>query len=387
MTILGIFLINQIRTGGDRRYLELLELLASRGNKVFVIMNRYFNYSPNYITKIEIPVKYTRHQFPPASYLFKKAVKKLLKKIIEEVKFIDFIHIHGDIYLKTAIFIKKNINKPLFYACRNNDIDRDRVIRSSGYLKISEYLFFLLYEQINKYRERQISKYAEIITFQSIIDRDIYCRRTNTPLSKIMIIPGNIGLPRCKETWKYKNTSQSLKNIVFSGGLTISKGILLLPKILSCLKSKGYGNIHCIILGRDEFPLLHKYIANYNVSEMITLAGYVDPFPYLVNNDLYLYPALYDAYPDSVLEALHAGCPVLASAVGGLSEMLLYPELLFEPNNIDQIVNKIEQCIINPSFYKKIKELCIERAKNHHFDWAEKFEKAMMDYLAKKNNA
>jgi hypothetical protein len=71
MNILGLYLLKQIRTGGDRRYLELMEGLAERGNTVVVIMNEYFDYTPRYIKRINLPIQYTYRGFPPASYLFK----------------------------------------------------------------------------------------------------------------------------------------------------------------------------------------------------------------------------------------------------------------------------------------------------------------------------
>ena len=385
MTILGIFTINQIRTGGDRRYLELMEQLAERGNKVFVIMNTYLDYTPKHFTKIQIPIKYIRRGFPPASYLFKKNVKKHFKYIINNFNnsSIDFIHIHGDIYIKTAILLKKKLKIPFFYASRNDDIQRDSVICKHSKLSIKEKFYYFLLKTKNKYREKQISKYAEIITLQSCGDRDIFCKRNKLSPSKTIVIPGNIGLPRCTEEWENKNTSTTVKNLLFVGAFSVSKGVLIIPAVLACLKEKGYGYLHCTILGRNEFPKLNKEIEKYNVQDMVTLPGHSDPFPYLAKSDLFLYPALYDAYPDAVLEALHSGCPVLAASTGGLPDMLHYPELLFNPNDINEIANKIEKCIKDTSFYLHIKKLCTERANFHHFNWPEQFEKAMKDY----NNA
>jgi glycosyltransferase involved in cell wall biosynthesis len=94
-----------------------------------------------------------------------------------------------------------------------------------------------------------------------------------------------------------------------------------------------------------------------------------------------VYPTLYDAFPDTVLEALHTGCPVLASAVGGIPDMLRYDELLFESGNIREIAEKIEKCVIDHNFYAHIRKLCNERAEFYRFDWTERFEKTMKDCL------
>jgi len=384
MTILGIYPINQIRTGGDRRYLELMETLAKRGNSVYIIMNSYLEYKAEYIKKIELPIKYIRHRLPPASYLFKKSIKKHLKNIINAAggaQSIDFIHIHGDIYLKSAIFLKKILNIPLFYASRNNDIDRSKIVRKEGNLNFKEYIFSLLKDVIERSREKQIAKYADIITFQYPKDRDSFLKRTKSNINKTIIISGNIGLPRCIPEWKNKNNSESLNNILCVGATSITKGFLNLLKIMECLKKRGFNYLHFTLLGRFTDKKLINKINSSCAADMINLAGFSDPFPYLVSHDLLLYPVLFDAYPDAVLEALHTGCPVLASNAGGLPDMLQYPQLLFENNNIEQIADIIIKCINDKTYYKQIKNLCSQRVSIHEFDWEAAFEKSMLDYL------
>jgi glycosyltransferase involved in cell wall biosynthesis len=390
MNILGIFLVNQIRTGGDRRYLELMEALASRSNTVVVIMNAFFDYTPQHLKKIELNIKYKRHSFPPGSYLFKKNIKTNLENIISHcseygVSFFDFIHIHGDMHLKSAIFLKKALRIPLFYACRNNDVERDRIIMAYGKLPIENYIFLFLYSFINRSRERQIARFSELITFQSAMDMGDFQKRTNCEKSKIIIIPGNIGPPRFSSEWQNKNNSMEVKKLLYVGSAAPNKGLLELLKSLGLLKTKGFNGLQCQILARvDNLEHIMKLVRELNIEDMVCFEGYKDPFPFLATCDLMVYPVLYDAFPDTVLEALHTGCPVIASAVGGLPDMLQYPELLFNPHNIQQIADKIAQCVIDKNFYNYIRQLCKERAKVYHFDWAEKFENAMIVFKKRK---
>jgi glycosyltransferase involved in cell wall biosynthesis len=388
MNILGIFLNNQFRTGGNRRYLELMEELAFRGNTVFVIMNSFLDYHPKYFNKIVLSIKYKRKSFPPASFLFKRAVKKNLKAInktivnTESVP-VNFIHIHGDTHLKAALFLRKKLQIPLFYAFRANDIDRAHIMRSQGRLTVREYLFSCMYEPINRHREKKIARFAELITFQNTADRDCFLKRTGCPVTKTVIIPGNIGLPRCSSEWENKNSSDKVRKIVYIGSLSAGKGLWELLKALYRLKEKGYSFLRCCILGRLENtePAM-RFIRKLDIEELVSLEGFKEPFPYLADCDLMAYPTLYDAFPDTVLESLHAGCPVIASAVGGLPDLLHYPELLFEPGNEQEIADKIEQCITDVSFYFRIRRLCGERAGIYRFNWAERFEKAMKEFTA-----
>jgi glycosyltransferase involved in cell wall biosynthesis len=386
MNILGVFLVNQIRTGGDRRYLELMECLAERKNTVVVIMNSFLDYEPKYIKKVILNIKYKPHNFPPGSYLFKRSIKKNIKMIKEcclshGVSIFDFIHIHGDMHLKSAIFLRKNLGVPLFYACRNNDVERDRIIMAYSGLSAEKYLFLLLYSFINRSREKQIAHFSELITFQSIMDMGDFQKRTKCKKSKIVIIPGNIGPPRFDPEWQNKNKSIKVEKLVYVGSSAPNKGLKELLKSLSILNARGFSTLRCQILARIENPeYIMKLVKELNVEDMVFFVGYKDPFPFLADCDLMVYPVLYDAFPDTVLEALHTGCPVIASSVGGLPDMLQYSELLFESRNIQEIADKIERCIVDQNFYNSIRQLCKKRATFYHFDWAEKFENAMSAY-------
>jgi glycosyltransferase involved in cell wall biosynthesis len=360
-------------------------------------MNSYHDYKPKHINTIILSIKYTTHKLPPASYLFKKDVKKNIrgiKKQIEKYTFdkIDFIHIHGDMHLKTAIYLKKQFKSPLFYASRCNDIDRAKIIRRSGSLTVGEYLFSLAYALVNKHRERQIARSADIITHQNKQDANRFIARAGIfrPSfrkcleAKTVIIPGNIGPPRCNAEWKNKNTSTKTKKVVYAGSLSGDKGFWDLLKALKELKTKGYGSLLCLVLGRKENTdqALHL-IQKLNIEEIISLEGFQNPFPYFSECDLMVYPTLYDAYPDTILEAIHVGCPVIAASVGGVPELLKYPELLFEPGNFNEIADKIERCVTDADFYQKIRLLCSERAEAHHFDWAGRFETTMEEFYHK----
>jgi glycosyltransferase involved in cell wall biosynthesis len=383
MIIVGVFLITQIRTGGDRDYIELLELLAERGNTVFVIINSFLQYTPKYITPVYLDIKYKRRGFPPASSLFRYHVKKNINSIIRSFNSIvpQFIHIHGDIYLKTALFLKKKLNIPLFYASRCNDIDRIYILRKyNGYSK-KEYLFSLIYQFINYHREKQIAKLADIITFLNPLDKDCFIKRTHHVEKGIYIIPNSIGPPRFTDKDKFKNVSPHVSNIVYAGSLSPSKGLWDLLIAASLLKQEGI-NLHYFILGRqeDEKKTL-LLIKKLNLLEDVSIEGYQNPFPYFIKYDLLVYPTLYDAFGNVITEALHCGCPVLASNSAGPSFILKYDELLFNVGKPDEIAEKIKKYASNDESYRVIRKLCEERAKIFYFDWAVRFENAMKNYL------
>ncbi|MCL2186021.1 MAG: glycosyltransferase, partial [Treponema sp.] len=105
------------------------------------------------------------------------------------------------------------------------------------------------------------------------------------------------------------------------------------------------------------------------------------PFPFFEKCDLFVYPTLYDAWGNVITEALHCGCPVFASNSSGPSYILQHNELLFNIGSSEEIAEKIKNCIIDNDYYHKIRYLCAERSGQLYFNWAEMFEKAMIEYL------
>jgi glycosyltransferase involved in cell wall biosynthesis len=118
------------------------------------------------------------------------------------------------------------------------------------------------------------------------------------------------------------------------------------------------------------------------VKNVVTFPGRVaSPFPVIIDGDLLVVPSLFDSYPNTVLEALHVGTPVIGSRVGGIPDMLRFDELLFPPMNAEAIADRIERCVHEPAYYKRLRELCAERRVAFQFDWSEAWERAIRERL------
>jgi glycosyltransferase involved in cell wall biosynthesis len=378
MTILGIFINNEIRTGANRRYLELMEGLAERGNTVRVLMNTHLDYKPVHFERIAIPVDYTRKKFPPASLLLFFKLRAMKREILKKVAGTEWIHIHSDMNLLAALYLKKRTKAKLFYAVRCNDITRARILMKRGGYSVPEKIASLVYIQKKKSREKKIARHAERITFMNHDDRNHFISRTHVAEQKTSVIPGNIGLPRFTEEWKEKNASNRVQKLVYAGALSASKGFYLLLDLLLELRKRGYPYIKLYALGRTAGKNdLFAHIKDLGLGDQIIFTGYVNPFSHFAESDLFVYPTLYDAWGDVVMEAMYTGCPAIASAVGGLPDLLKYPELLFESGNVTQMADMVERAITDPEYYQQLRNLCASRVPELTFDWVERFEAEM----------
>lgn len=377
--ILSLFLNNEVRTGGHRRLLELLEDLAFRGNHVTVILNKDINFIPLHFNAIRVHCQYRRGSGLPISGTFKQSVKRAYKLHKEELLSADVIMIHGETHLSSALYLKQKINVPILYAHRSNTVREILVSLGESSLKLSrrlrlnfELLHFKRYEKI-------ISRHADYLVFQSPYDRDDFILRNHRASGKAFVIRGNIGLPRFKPELENANRSTELRRAVFVGTLGPRKGVRHLFRAWELLRERGITDINLDIIGPgDSIDTWREWVLERGFEGIIRVHGRLaDPFPFISDADLMIIPSDFDSYPDTVLEALHAGTPVLGSITGGIPDMLKHSDLLFPVQDPKAIADVVERLYRDPDRYKKIKELCAERCSVFHFDWADEWEKAL----------
>lgn len=107
------------------------------------------------------------------------------------------------------------------------------------------------------------------------------------------------------------------------GRMKNGKGYPLLLNIHKKLIDEGLKHRILIVGDGDKLVELREKAKELGVNETFILLGNKNnPFPYIVDSDCFILPTQSEAYPLSIKEALVLGLPVLASDVGGVSEIV-----------------------------------------------------------------
>lgn len=127
------------------------------------------------------------------------------------------------------------------------------------------------------------------------------------------------------------------------------KGQIVLLQAIRLLRP-AYPHIRAVLLGRDTTNgRFFQEVEEAGLTDTYTWGGFVtDVRSYLEQADVFVLPSLYrEGMPTSILEAMAAGVPVIASQVGGVDELVDHQQtgLLVEPGDPEILAQSIDEVL------------------------------------------
>jgi len=121
----------------------------------------------------------------------------------------------------------------------------------------------------------------------------------------------------------------------------------------------SHPEVDLILVGSGpELPNLRELACSLNVEDRIEFTGYFDgDVASIVSTfDIYAYPSLWEGLPYAILEAMRAGCAVIATNVGGVAEAIIDEDtgLLIAPGSTDELAEALLDLIDDASKRQRI---------------------------------
>lgn len=155
------------------------------------------------------------------------------------------------------------------------------------------------------------------------------------------------------------------KVILFIGRITKIKGIDLLIEAFKLLKQKNK-KIFLLIIGQVYDNSLNSLLKK--LPGGVKFLGVVkNPYPYYSAADLVVLPSRIDPFPYVMLEAGIMHKPFIGARTGGIEEFIEdgINGILFEPENILELSNKMEYMVTNQNKAQIMAENLFEKVKEH----------------------
>ncbi|WP_300438028.1 glycosyltransferase [Christiangramia sp.] len=220
---------------------------------------------------------------------------------------------------------------------------------------------------IKSYKQKVFNKFLyknvdRVISVSEASKNDIL---SNFPFlkDKVEVIPVGLEMGNPIKEFIYEPVIH--KHIVHVGGFSFEKNhkglISIFKRVLDICPNT---QLHLIGDGPLKNEIMNE-IRKSGIAENINFHGFVDnPLDYIASADLLVLPSKIEGLPGVLLEAMYCKTPVIAYAVGGISEivnkntgyLIKYGKEQLFTDTIVNSLKKDNQCIINAAFDKVTKE-------------------------------
>jgi glycosyltransferase involved in cell wall biosynthesis len=274
------------------------------------------------------------------------------------------------------------------YAPRFSPVPTVISVMDVSYLRFPEMFNSSDLYQLRHWTEYSVKKAKKVLTISDSSRDDIIKAYKKSEKSVVTIYPGIknthsleprvFGMNQIKAKYHISDNF-----ILFVGTLQPRKNIVRLIEAFSRIKKNELGikDLELVIVGKRGWQYEEILAApeKFGVSENVKFLENVpdvDLDVFYQHAICYILPSLYEGFGLPVVEAMQRGCPVITSNVSSLPEAGGDAALYIDPENVDDIADKIRKVITD----KDLREELIAKGKKQvtKFSW----EKSAKETLA-----
>ena len=274
---------------------------------------------------------------------FKKRIRKGDVSLIQTSTSLgSFAVIRDGFFLNAAK--KKKISAIAFFRGWDEDFEK----------KIKGWKLFL-------FKKYYFSAEAFIVLSRKIEEKLRNWGYTGNVYTETTVVDQNILATAPIEYLEYKISAidQIPSNLLFLARTEGSKGLFECIEAFRLLKLK-YPTLKLTISG-DGFgkSLAIEMVKDYNLTSDVIFTGFIngkDKARVFIESHIYIFPSYTEGMPNSVLEAMAFGLPVVTTSVGGLSDFFIENKhgKYIDIKDFNQIAEKTESLLKDKELYKKI---------------------------------
>jgi glycosyltransferase involved in cell wall biosynthesis len=257
------------------------------------------------------------------------------------------------------------------------------------YLYPNFFVFNLMQKALDRWAyPRMLRNYHHLITVSESTKQDLI-RFFQVPPDKITVTHHGAGPefrprddPEARIELARKYNLQT-PFILFLGTLEPRKNLATLIKAMAFLKEKIPHDL--VLVGQKGWLWegIFETVAKHGLQDRVRWTGYIpDEDRVLFYNaaEFLVYPSWYEGFGMPLLEALQSGCPVIASRVSALPEVVGEAGLLIDPRDVVELSQAIFRMVTAPGLKERLREAGLARARQ--FSWEESARKTLKVFEA-----
>jgi len=368
--------------GGTGTYVRNISMvLAARGHEVHAITRRREN-APAFEVVEKVQVHRVEAPGPPVLYspLYFQQSKRKFQELSARGRF-DVVQ--GNMPMMSSWGLSGRDMPPIIETihCTVREELKALAKTSMGRLNLNEVLAQAL-ASVWQTRERKLlDRASHVISVSQGLKHELI-EQYGYPGGKIEVIPNGVDYVRFSKDASI-NTSAvrdalgidpNERVILYLGRLMERKRVIDLVKAMPQILQK-IPNARLVVVGKRNSNAEHieQTARELFLDAKVTMVDHV-PYQevpsYYAMADVYALPSSYEGFPFTILEAMAAGTPVVASNIPGIDEQIVPFEtgLLHPVGDIDMIASHIVQLLEGPSLAIKL-SAAGKRLVEEKYDW------------------
>jgi glycosyltransferase involved in cell wall biosynthesis len=226
-----------------------------------------------------------------------------------------------------------------------------------------------------KYAEKLTARWKDKIICVSEADRQMAIKEKIAPADKFITIHnGIVPINFLTKPDALKQLSQINQKIILNqniligsiGNFYITKGFKYLIKAIHILVTRYVLCVTCVIIGEgDERNKLEELIKELKLENNFLLLGKIENAAKILNAfDIYVCSSVKEGLPYSIIEAMQAGLPIVATDVGGNTELIKneVDGIIVPAKNPEKLAEEIYNLFNNPNIKENFGKSAREKA-------------------------
>jgi glycosyltransferase involved in cell wall biosynthesis len=195
------------------------------------------------------------------------------------------------------------------------------------------------------------SMFVKLYISNSEAARQVLIKREKINHKKIITIHNGIDVSEFEQKYdkhsilKEYQLDSNKKVISVVANLREPKGHVYLIEAVKLLRDQGIKNFIVLFIGDGVLrSKLEEMVKKKNLQDYIIFLGSRNDIPQLLSiTNIFVLPSIWEGLPGSIIEAMACKLPVIATDVGGVSELVVNNKTGFvvEPRNPQALANKI----------------------------------------------
>jgi len=344
--------------GGIARHCEGLAKALVQQNHEVHLFTLDFPGSPNYEEMHGVKVYRASTELGHPNFLtwvllFNHFLAKRMADVSQSIDF-DVIHVHDWLAAFSGISFKHYLKKPMVLTVHSTEVGRAQGLHSPDSFSINGIEWWATYE-------------ADRVIVCSQSMKNEICGHFNLPLDKVEVIPNAIDPTNYQTSVDRGSVRQRYgvgygeKLILCVGRLVPQKGIEYFIRAIPSI-AKRYPEAKFIIVGEGwSRDILEAEAHASGHGKKIRFTGFAsdkEVIDLMTSADVLVVPSVYEPFGIVALEGMATGVPVVASQVGGLSEVIEHDRtgLLVYPRSPESIAWGIDRILSDSDHAKRLTE-------------------------------